>query len=299
MKYIGNSTPAYSIVGEKNHEVTKFNVPGPGTNDVIQGLKAVKQAPPEWVFGTGDRGDWALGNQNPGPGSYFSNKNQKEGNKSRQNFKEQVSTFTSGQRNQTVGGNPSFPGPGSYQHKKEPTKEPPKFSFGYKYDSMAEADNALGPGQYTPSYRVKEFSIKSRFPKESRNKAYNQKSSAPGPGKYFPGEIDTRSSTKGTFSTARRDGLYKNSALEVPGPEKYQFDNHTIKEGIDRNKGFSISGKYGNLGNMNQNNAPGPGEYNPSQVKTKKKAPQYKFGTGIRPDLNPDYTGAPAPNIYF
>lgn len=68
---------------------------------------------------------------------------------------------------------------------------------------------------------------------------------------------------------------------------------------MEKNKGFSISGKNGNTTQSTANSTPGPGEYNPTTVKTKELAPQFRFGTGLRPDLNIDYTKAPGPGNYY
>jgi hypothetical protein len=309
MKNVGQSTPAWSFVGEKAVPGKKFVTPGPGKHQISTGERATWEAAPKWGFGTSGRTDWVAGNYTPGPGQYFGGMEKVEedttkakgprrkGQPTKKFDPKDPHTFGLMDRTENVSKVP-VPGPGAYQHKLV-SKEPAKFSFGYKFaNKNFESENALGPGQYEVGHSQQEFLKTNKFGlsnKEMLYKTYN----TPGANRYHPREMSSRSSTQGTFGKAGRDGIYKNSAGLSPGPAAYRFKNYTVKDSVDKGKGFSISGKYavGNQGTTN--NTPGPGEYNPSTGRTKRMAPIYRFGTGERPDLNIDYTKAPGPGTYY
>lgn len=315
MKLIGESTPAWTMTGDKEIPGPKLLTPGPGAHQISTGERATWIAAPKWGFGKGKRADWSTGTRDfPGPGTYYKpdkkdeddKQDDKKGKKHRYGgIKDAYDKdrrdhfFTYAKRNENATAKMNFPGPGSYQHKLV-SKAPAKYSFGYKVDTLvALSDNDLGPGQYKPKYSQQEFWKANLFGNEAKGKQYNTMlSCSPSPAKYFPTECPPRSSTKGTFGRATRDDLYKSNA-NMPGPASYRYKNYTLKDSVDKGKGYSISGKYTNGTQQTSNNTPGPGEYNPSTTKTKKAAPRYRFGTGDRPDLNVDYTKAPGPGTYY
>ena len=88
-------------------------------------------------------------------------------------------------------------------HPKLVSKAPPKYSFGYTFDSNAwNVDNDLGPGQYRPCHTQQECSRKSMFPKDKRSKPLTAHRRTPGSGTYNPTSPKKRSSTRGTFGRA-------------------------------------------------------------------------------------------------
>lgn len=294
MKPVGVSTPAWSFVGEKQVEVKKMtNVPGPGAHQISTGERATWEAAPKWVFGTSGRTDWTGGNVVPGPGEYFDKEKE-----ARIYEEDKQNLFGKMHRSENVNKH-GVPGPGSYQHKLV-APELPKYSFGYKFEGKEyESDNPLGPGQYDSDFNHKEFKKANKFGKSLRIKHMSKSQQAnPGPNAYRPGEIKETTSTKGTFGKAKRTGIYQTAYIS-PGPAAYRLKNHTITETIEKTKGYSIAGKYGSNNQTTANSTPGPGEYNPTQIKTKEHAPQYRFGSGLRPDLNVDYTKAPGPGTYY
>ena len=308
MKNVGDSTPAWSFVGEKNFALKKFATPGPGKHQISTGERATWESAPKWVFGSSQRTDWAKGSFTPGPGNYFVQEDQAEEEAKPKGQKSKPKTLIKdiharknhsfGQMNRTenINRNP-VPGPGSYHHKLV-GKEPEKFSFGYKFGSKEyESDNMLGPGQYDVNHTQQEFKKTNRFGNSNKNGMYHTQNT-PGANKYFPQELSKRSSLKGTFGRSSRDD-YKNSSMQSPGPAAYRYKNYTQKDSVEKGKGYSISGKYGTGNSTATNSTPGPGEYNPTIGRTKESAPMYRFGDGMRPDLNVDYTKAPGPGTYY
>lgn len=229
MKPIGVSTPAWSFVGIKNHEVKNMMSPGPGAHTVSTGERATWHANPKWVFGTSNREGWD-GNINPGPGTYWE-EDEVPGETDIKGDKKKIhklnddkkTTFTNGKRTENPTAKMQFPGPGSYHHKPI-TKAPPKFGFGYKEESkLFSSENELGPGQYNPQFTLQEFRRFNKFgtePKDKLHQTYN--SCAPGSAKYFPMEMHKRSSTKGTFGKSTRDDI-KSSNMLSPGPANYRY----------------------------------------------------------------------------
>jgi len=310
MKPVGVSTPAWSFVGKKEAKHNPPYVPGPGAHSISTGEQVTWDRAPTWVFGTSGRTDWTGGNVNPGPGEYFDGdidpnaeetKAKKESTKLKIGIKDSYGNgkkhfFGYMGRSENCNKN-AVPGPGSYQHKLV-AKEPQKYSFGYKFSSKEfECDNPLGPGQYYVEHTQQESRRVNKFGSEKRGNMYKTQQT-PGSNKYYPQELRSHSSTKGTFGKARREGIYKDCALLSPGPAAYKLKNYTMKETMDKNKGFSIASKGGSS-QSTANSTPGPGEYNPTTIKTKKFAPQYRFGSSLRPDLNIDYTKAPGPGTYY
>lgn len=127
------------------------------------------------------------------------------------------------------------PGPGSYQQNlsKPITTSMPNFSFGYKIDNAAPAfaikegdDSTAASSIYYPQFVHKEFGLGVTFPKSSKDGLNLLTGScAPGPGFYkVPDLSGNTNSTKGTFSKSKRQGLY-NSSTDLEGPNKlYDVD---------------------------------------------------------------------------
>ena len=67
MKYIGVSTPAWTIVGDKKDTQQYSIAPGPGAHQIYSGERATWHAAPKWGIGTGVRNDF---NGNPNPGLF-------------------------------------------------------------------------------------------------------------------------------------------------------------------------------------------------------------------------------------
>ena len=67
----------------------------------------------------------------------------------------------------------------------------------------------------------------------------------------------------GSFSRAKREGIFKNISEKTPSPwEYYPKPSFMIN---DENKGFTIKGKERNFEETVENGIPGPGTYNVSK----------------------------------
>ena len=173
MKNVGDSTPAWSFVGQKEVIAKKFLTPGPGKHQISTGERATWEAAPKWGFGTSGRTDFAKGSYTPGPGQYFGveakvEEDEPKGKVARSKGKDikkfdpkDPHTFGLMDRTENVS-KVAVPGPGAYQHKLI-SKEPAKFSFGYKFGKDFTGDCALGPGQYNADHTQQEFMKTNKF----------------------------------------------------------------------------------------------------------------------------------------
>lgn len=217
------------------------------------------------------------------------------------------------------------PGPGSYQHDltKSITGSMPNFSFGYKHETMAPAitikegeevkESEPVHGIYYPQYKHREFASSVKLGKPHKNpNGLNllAGSCAPGPGFYKIPEIPgNTSSTKGTFSKARREGLYS-SSNSLDEHAMYDVNQHTIayraerivKYEQDRTKYLhkSISEKKlptsANTERGMELFVPAPIRESPKKSMAKKVG---TFGTGLRPELNGPAQYDLGPGEYF
>lgn len=316
MKFIGVSTPAWSIRGGpqkpkwgEEQPIITDPTPGPAHHkreDIIKGTEKILPKAPEWPFSKAAKKDF-FGKPPavPGPGKYLPPAEDPKPEPSTKIHKQEDEKpfITKANRFRSKRGlNPVGPADYNDQYKK---KNPPHFSFGYKFDSGYPGSESLGPGQYNPSFTQQEFSKGFKIKKpvggrknttgsKKRSKSSQLQSGTPGPGHYrplYPMERNTIMRTTGTFGRAKRNDIYKGLIGRSPGPpapEDEYFQSQALKKLEARSK---------RRGNDNLKGAghglqvPGPGTYN---ISGKLGRGGNKFGRGPRPPLNPKACYKPA-----
>lgn len=259
----------------------------------------------------------------PGPGHYKSRNDN--------GYKQNAPHWTIGTSQRDSFKSRAFsPGPGMYKTVSDDNAGP-KYHFGAK--SVTDLDKfkkmVPGPGQYNPAsnaFSKTAFSFAGRHNLE--NKDLKMK---PGPGAY--GSKSTLSQTLGKIGSEKKGApLVSKLILENPGPGQYanpESDKYKTaapkfgfgsatrgEDGITRIKAnLPGPGQYAYLAKVGNEapkytltprrpdtspavgkHSPGPGNYNPSDLFSKKSSPNYKIGSSTRKDLRKDM--GPSPDAY-
>lgn len=190
MKYIGVSTPAWTIIGDSGRHKLK-NIGAMATNDLFYNVddKLANPEAPKWSFSKDKNKSGLIKHSNNpilGPGSYYkAHKSTKVSASAKMlrplNPEHQPRRFKEIRHaNRLV--------PHSYDV--NDLKKAPKFSFGYKLDHNSlnglKSDNDLGPGYY-----------------------------------YSGGEAEKLGSTGISFSKGPREDTTHKKKLNYPGPDRY------------------------------------------------------------------------------
>lgn len=316
MKYVGVSTPAWTIVGDEDRgkykDIPESDEPAPGQRHNFDKAHYIYQTAPKWKFGKDEgRGDKLFpASKVPGPGAYLEEEEEekKDGGKKRKRNKQGNSIS---RRNIKVG-----LGPGTYDPKKL-ARSAPKFSFGYKSQTEREKED-VGPGKYNPKYNLKEINKFSTFSRSRRKGTDEMRvTCAPGPGSYFQskssknfrvkkkGKKNKRKLSRGEFCTfgSKSHSRFKGIKSETPGVGRYKYQGHTIGHWIHSRGSRSrkvLKQRESNLKDRYDNEVPGPGAYSIKTGMTKSTAPSFGFGTMKRPKLrNPADPKIPGPAAYI
>lgn len=84
MKYVGVSTPAWTLVGDKDRgkwkDIPFSEEPAPGLRQDVEKHKCIYPAAPKWKFGTetGRKKQFSKKDEVPGPGTYHEEDEKKE-----------------------------------------------------------------------------------------------------------------------------------------------------------------------------------------------------------------------------
>lgn len=313
MKYVGVSTPAWTIVGDdergKYKDIPESDEPAPGQAHNFDKAHYIYETAPRWKFGKdAGRGDKLFPSSKvPGPGTYHKDKPMVEENTGKKK-KLKKSDNSVSRRNLRVG-----LGPGAYDPRKL-TKSAPRFSLGYKSVTEREKED-VGPGKYDPSYKLKEVSRYSTFGKSRRKGTDEMRHTcAPGPGSYFQKKNGKKFRVKknrkgklsrGEFCTfgSKSHSRFRPIRSETPGVGKYKYQGHTIGSWINSRASRSrkvLKQRESNLKDRYDNEVPGPGAYSIKTKLTKSTAPSFGFGTMKRPKLrNPADPKIPGPAAYI
>lgn len=233
MKWIGVCTPAWSLPsGRKNLNSTKEEeqtTPGPDVYSINKADPKVYETAPKYTLRSKSGAGIFLESKVPGPGTYEIKDGMPKLEK-----KSSKKLPVPKDRGQIVKDDQGL-GPGSYNHNKL-TRSAPKFSFGYKFDTLdtpdTESKKNLGPGLYNPSFSHKEFTPVRSFYKAKRKGPEDFRSTcAPGPGHYFfPENLSAMSYTsrKGTFGSCKTLPKKYNNQDEKNGTVQYDKDYNTI-----------------------------------------------------------------------
>lgn len=320
MKFVGVSAPAWTIIGERIHSPPKksdaedADRPPPVIVDADQKSRPyVHERFPAWEFPKTKRPmntSSAPALKKPRPATA------------------QPATATD---DKPKGLKPSFskanrfivnkevtPGPADYaEDRVKPmiARRMPNFSMAYKQETDTGVfKNALGPNAYQLNYRQKEPEREKtfKFGNEIRpglKQPLDPEAIHPGPGAYENNkpERPNSSSTRGTFSKATRDDLYKaKPAYKLDIDTDYIVDQHTIEYQSEL-----IKETYANKNSVRPNTAAVTRQTNDNTSSTgagtetigfngtKINAPVWKFGTGSRPPLNGLDLGVPGPGSYY
>lgn len=311
MKYIGVSTPAWTIVGDKDRgrwkDLPPSDEPAPGHSQDVERHKFVYPVAPKWKFGTNKerQKQFSKKDEVPGPGTY---------DKHEEEIKEEDAKK---KKNRTFGKSVSkkkfnkFPGPGAHNPRKV-ARSAPKFSLGYKSTKELHF-NDVGPGKYEPNFTCREFNRFSSFSKSKRKGTDEMRvTCAPGPGSYFTqsqnqfrlGKKKGKKLERGQFCTfgSKSHSRFKSLKSETPGVGSYTIDAHTIKTWIKAKGAKSrklAKQRENNLKDQFDNEVPGPGAYSIKTNLTKSTAPSFGFGTMKRPKLNNVDPKIPGPADYI
>ncbi|KAM3134208.1 Outer dense fiber protein 3-like protein 2 [Paramecium bursaria] len=203
------------------------------------------------------------------------------------------------------------PGPGQYEQKEDVIKrKKPEFSFGGKYYHQTASQITPGPGAYDPDERkllqsASSFSIRPRLQPGGVDDYLRETKNGPGPAAYET-NYSTLYRPSSRIGNQQRDGLY-NSSKWVPGVGNYNVrpqtsgpfhrfggalrDNQFIKDKMTpgpgeymiqstlNTKATTMSTKRLGTG---ADSGPGPGQYDPSVILTKRGQPYVGIGTGIQ-----------------
>lgn len=320
MKYVGVSTPAWTLVGDRGNRggpIKKTTI-GPATPErdhegkILTVCKDAYPKAPEWKFGRGKEREKQFQKKDnyPGPGTY-EKKNLFNSKKS------------SGKRDHVISRAREMKylnelGPGAYNPRKL-TRSMPKFSFGYKFTEERE-EEVVGPGKYDPKLKMRKSFNKSKLGTfgRSRRKGTDEmrKTCAPGPGSYFKSASSKRfrigkkkkkkTMSRGEFCTfgSRSHSRFKRLKSETPGVGRYDLNTHTIEKwikatGSRTNKKTKETDINFRNKSSSKNMTPGPCHYSIKTDLTKSTAPSYGFGTGNRPPLNIVDMEIPGPASYI
>ena len=308
MKYVGVSTPAWSLTGDKDRGKFKdfptHEYPGPGQyhRDASSEKKPLFKNTPAWRYPESERekkrkrGDFLVNkNKFPGPGTYKVLKKKSQSQKILANnetapFIAKQKRFRKKKGNETVG-------PGSYNDRKL-GKSLPRYSLGYKFtDPIPRNSQKVGPGLYNPKHSLQEFSRTTTFGISKKKGTDEMRiTCAPGPGKYFvPDSKKSYTSRKGTFGS-KSASRFKKIQSSTPGVGSYNLNNNTIESWINTKKSRAAPFD-GTTSTKDGNDVPGPGSYNPSIRATKRKGPSYTMIMHRRLRSKVD-TSTPGPDKY-
>jgi len=297
MKFVGVSTPAWTIIGDKKQQQEKEDVTP--FYEAVKAKEFVLTRAPVTKFGHMNRfrSETKLPKHVPPPPVDPKEARFQKHLSEKKLAKKQVSKKPEMEKIRVS----TVPGPGSYNDKTS-IGEVPRFSFGYKQDPDAAVFvNPQGPGAYHPMYIHKEPSKGVIFPKAQNDGLQLVKEwCAPGPGKYvIPQPRENTSSRKGTFARAGRDDFYKSTYTCSQGPI-YDVNQHTLEERVKKMKERSANRPSHKEENkiVSENSTPGPGLYNITFNGNKANAPKWGFGSSNRPPLNRCDPLVPGPGMY-
>ena len=308
----GPAGPLYSIGTSQRPGFKASNTPGPADYKP-DNLNVIRNKNPEWVIGTGNRGDLADGDKDiPGVGTYQVAKNPKgpfysiTGKGNMNDIKDNgvpgantylpnnsafrkapASGFTHAPIGEKIDPTKQGPGPGAYKLDKDNDK--PKYSFGKENrDGPVSKYDGPGPGEYPYKTTVGEGPKITMAHKYDSDPISKQQKDMPGPGNY-----DVRGGPAGpiySIGTSQRPG-FKGS--DTPGPADYKTDNLNLI----RNKNPEWKIGTGNRGDLadGDKDVPGVGTY---QLPQKPKGPFISItGKGNMNDIKDN--GVPGSNAYL
>lgn len=290
-------------------EKLKFKLnsnPGVGSYDINNHSINASLSSPKYTFSKTKKSDGLLINnvsinlQNqitPGPGRY----NLKD--KSVKHINSPSYSFAKKNENNKI---ILTPGPGQYDtnikdikpKKGGPSTTLSKSKRDFNFSSMStinHPDNTLnnttiatpGPGRYQSTFNTigdnsKKCGVK--FDKQERKLLVTNWNKV-GPGQYLDetdisgfNKVNTKFNAK--FSKSKRDEIFQNQDIALPGPGRYNINNTNVVHKISNAKCF--------FGEKKENKitlTPGPGQYEGGEIKgIKTKQPGWKFDKSIKSD---------------
>lgn len=339
MKYVGVSSPAWTILGRPEAKpATAEELPEPVLVDADKlSRRHLYPRPPTTVFVTPQPRPRSQ-EEAPAPPASPTRAEPARPKRAKKD------TFAKEDRFKTRNAPPG-PGPGYYQADldKKITASMNNFSFGYRFDapgaSLPEKVEGADPppitGVYHPLYKHRELDRSVSFPKAPRDRVlplHIRKKDAkgnfvvkelpappelPGPGYYdaksLPGNPTSR---KGTFGQPSRAALAKKedagaeledetgspSRRRDPQPNTIEYNVQKIRDYIElrNSRAASLPRKLRKPLETEAGTAPDPGPLLASPLFEYKPAgPKWKFGTGDRPELNHVSQTDIGPGEYF
>jgi hypothetical protein len=253
--------------------------PGPGTYQNF-GVDYYKSKAPHWKLGTADRSKSYKKNV-PGPGNY--NLSSSIGNSQKYTMRPKTGSEFDQKK--------EVPGPGNYNPVVS-KKNDYAFSMRIRPQSASPQMNNPGPGTYSLRKNDSDFlkTHSAKFGTDGKCKdPTHTYIKNPGPGNYeFDREKINQTAPKFSFGKEERGN---NNRPKTPGPGTYQ---PKAKMG---NEGSKISMSFNRPLTGVKNENPGPGTYQ-MNLKDKNKAPEYKFGTNKRDNINRENLQKPGPGTY-
>lgn len=272
MKYIGVSTPAYSIPRTGKPSLEKYRkatVDCPLTD--LRHLKAVDShnvKAPEFSVGKGKRSNFITRNRwVPGVGAYDIDRSASVKPRS-----------TNHKAKRETPKDAAVPGVGTYDIEGDMSFGMSR-TFGYRFEGAFTFNKTPGPGQYDITHkdiatdqrsRKEQFMRRQILRQERENKPISRKQEEANSHTlyYLPDSLDElrkTSSKLGTLSIstsvkAKRGKSVRALSKTTPGPGEYDVPVDLIKDSMTRGDGFTAAGKSKNYRSTSFD-TPGPGQY--------------------------------------